>query len=168
MIQYRLFLNTVHSTENTYRSGFFFLLLPYVDEKSHGKNIYFSSRVTGNIIQELQGATSIPLIAQGGQQEPPFVNHQNTLWAAVNGNNEGGGRWQQMRFEWRENDCLLRAACCTGSQMIWPGIISAWDDFKQKGGPSSEHGLQNTGTKNKTDRNDNYRKPDWPAATSTA
>lgn len=83
----------------------------------------FHQGVTGNIIRGLQRATSIPLIAQGGQQEPPFVNHQNTLWAAMNGNNKK--RWQfatmrqHMRFQWYEKDCLLRAACRTGSQMIW-------------------------------------------------
>lgn len=32
-------------------------------------NIYVSSRVTGNIIQGPQRSTSIPLIAEGGQQE---------------------------------------------------------------------------------------------------
>lgn len=88
----------------------------------------------------LQRATSIPLIAQGGQQEPPFVNHQNTLWAAMNGNDEKKKRkmpifptrWQQKQVEWCGTDCLLRAARCTGSQMIWPKIISVLNDFKKR------------------------------------
>lgn len=70
-------------------------------------------------------------------------------------------RWQHMPFEWCENDCLIRAACCTGSQMIWPKIISVLNDLKKV-----DHSvntamnkrvsrLQNTRTKNKLDNNDN-------------